>query len=183
MKVLHIMELNGSCFKLRPWKNSDEVTLINYADNPKVSAYLTNVFPSPYTAADARFWVDMQLQQQEPVISLALVIEEEVAGGIGVDFLTDIYAKNARIGYWLGEPFWGKGIMTEALALFTSYIFDHFEVMRIYAGVFGSNLASAKVLRKAGFQQEGIFKKALYKNGLYDDELIFAKLKDEYKSL
>ncbi len=56
------------------------------------------------------------------------------------------------MGYWLGEPFWGKGIMTEAVALFTAYIFDSFEVMRIYAGVFGSNPASAKVLQKAGYQ-------------------------------
>ena len=175
-----MIELNGSCFKLRPWKNGDEVTLVNYADNPKVSAYLTNVFPSPYTAADARFWVDMQLQQQEKAVSLALTIGQEVAGGIGVDFLVDIYAKNARIGYWLGEPFWGKGIMAEAVTLFTAYIFDQFDVIRIYAGVFGSNPASAKVLQKAGYQQEGVCKKALYKNGMYDDELIYAKLKDEY---
>ncbi|MGI4751643.1 MAG: GNAT family N-acetyltransferase [Janthinobacterium lividum] len=171
------MELEGSGFNLRSWKSGDEVSLLKYADNPKVSAYLENRFPSPYTAVDARFWVDTQLLQPEPVINAALVIKEEVAGGIGIILQSDIYCKNARIGYWLGEPFWGKGIMSEALALFTGYIFDQFEVRRIYAGVFGSNPASAKVLQKAGYQQEALFKKALFKNDLYDDELIFAKLR------
>ncbi len=175
-----MVELTGSCFKLRSWKIGDEVSLLKYADNPNVSRYLANIFPSPYTAADAKVWVDIQLQQTEPITNAALVIAEEVVGGIGITLQNDIYCKNARIGYWLGEPFWGKGIMAEALALFSNYIFDQFEVTRIYAGVFGNNPASAKVLQIAGYQQEGVFKKALFKNGLYDDELIFAKLKDEY---
>ncbi|MEX8547725.1 MAG: GNAT family N-acetyltransferase [Mucilaginibacter sp.] len=169
------MELNGSCFKLRSWKNGDEVSLLKYADNPNVTRYLENRFPSPYTAADAAEWVNAQLLQPKPITNAALTVGDEVVGGIGITLLTDIYCKNARIGYWLGEPFWGKGIMTEALALFTNYIFDEFDVERLVAGIFASNPASAKVLLKAGYQQEGIFKKALYKNGLYDDELIFAK--------
>ncbi len=171
------MVLDGSCFNLRSYQNGDEVSLLQYASNPKVSAHLENRFPSPYTAADARFWVQTQLLQPKPITNAALIIGEKVAGGIGITLQNDIYYKNARIGYWLGEPFWGKGIMTEALALFTDYVFDQFEVTRIYAGVFGSNTASAKVLQKAGYQQEGVFKKALFKNGLYDDELIFAKLR------
>ncbi len=168
-------ELIGSCFKLRSWKIGDEVSLLKYADNPNVSRYLGNIFPSPYTAADAKVWVDIQMLQTEPITNAALIIADEVAGGIGITLQNDIYCKNARMGYWLGEPFWGKGIMTEAVALFTAYIFDSFEVMRIYAGVFGSNPASAKVLQKAGYQQEGNFKNSLFKNGLYDDEVIFAK--------
>ncbi len=168
-------ELIGSCFNLRSWKIGDEVSLLKYADNPNVSRYLGNIFPSPYTAADAKVWVDIQMLQTEPITNAALIIADEVAGGIGITLQNDIYCKNARMGYWLGEPFWGKGIMTEAVALFTAYIFDSFEVMRIYAGVFGSNPASAKVLQKAGYQQEGNFKNSLFKNGLYDDELIFAK--------
>ncbi|MGI4020613.1 MAG: GNAT family N-acetyltransferase [Janthinobacterium lividum] len=175
-----MVELTGSCFKLCSWNNGNEVSLLKYADNQKVSLYLENRFPSPYTAADAKFWVDTQIQQTEPITNAALVVADEVVGGIGITLQNDIYCKNARIGYWLGEPFWGKGIMSEALALFTDYIFDLFEITRIYAGVFGSNPASAKVLQKAGYQQEAVFKKALYKNGLYDDELIFAKLKEEH---
>lgn len=170
-----MVESTGSCFNLRSWKIGDEVSLLKYADNPNVSRYLGNIFPSPYTAAEAKVWVDIQMLQTEPITNAALIIADEVAGGIGITLQNDIYCKNARMGYWLGEPFWGKGIMTEAVALFTAYIFDSFEVMRIYAGVFGSNPASAKVLQKAGYQQEGNFKNSLFKNALYDDELIFAK--------
>lgn len=169
--------LIGSCFKARLWQIGDEVSLQQYADNPNVAAFLTEKFPSPYTKADASFWIKLQSIQSEPATNLALTIDEKVVGGIGIELQTDIYQKNAKIGYWLGEPFWGKGIMTEALAVFTDYVFENFDIERIYAGIFSSNPASAKVLQKAGYQQEGIFKKSLYKNGLFDDELIFSKLR------
>jgi RimJ/RimL family protein N-acetyltransferase len=172
------MQLEGAGFKLRSWEKGDEVSLLRNADNPNISRYLENRFPSPYTAADAAEWVKAQLLQPKPIANAALTVNNQVAGGIGITLQTDIYCKNARIGYWLGEGFWGKGIMTEALALFTTYIFNEFDVERIYAGVFASNPASAKVLLKAGYQQEGIFKKALFKNGQFDDELIFAKLRN-----
>lgn len=171
------MQIKGSCFIIRSWQTSDEISLLQNANNPKVSVYLENRFPSPYTDADARFWVNTQLNQPTPITNAAIIIAEEVAGAIGITLQKDIYSKNARIGYWLAEPFWGKGIMTEALTVFTTYVFAKFEVERIVAGVFGSNPASAKVLQKAGYQHEGTFKKALYKNGLFDDELIFAKLR------
>ncbi|RYE33038.1 MAG: N-acetyltransferase, partial [Sphingobacteriaceae bacterium] len=145
------MQLQGSGFILRNWKIGDEASLFQNANNPKVSRFLENRFPSPYTFADAEFWVDTQTQQTEPLTNAALTIADEVVGGIEFILQNDIYCKNARIGYWLAEPFWGKGIMTEALTVFTSYIFAQFEVQRIVAGVFGSNQASAKVLQKAGF--------------------------------
>lgn len=169
------MQLNGSCFKLRSWRNNDEPSLLKNANNPKVAAYLGNRFPSPYTAADASCWIKMQSEEQKPATNLALAVEEKVIGGIGIELQTDIYCKNAKIGYWLGEHYWGKGIMTEALILFTTYVFDQFDVERIYAGVFNNNPASVKVLQKAGYVQEAMFKKALFKNGLFDDELIFTK--------
>ncbi len=171
------MQLQGSCFILRNWKHGDENSLYHNANNPKISRYLENRFPSPYTFADARFWINAHLNQPEPATNAAIIIADEVAGAIGITLQNDIYGKNARIGYWLAEPYWGKGIMTEALTVFTGYIFAAFEVERLVAGVFGSNPASAKVLQKAGFKHEGTFIKALFKNGIYDDELIFAKLR------
>lgn len=171
------MILKAADFLLREWQTGDERSLFQNANNPKVSQYLENRFPAPYTIADARFWIDAHLNQPEPITNAAIIIAGEAAGAIGITLQNDIYVKNARIGYWLAEPYWGKGIMTAALALFTSYIFAGFEVERIVAGVFGSNPASAKVLQKTGFRHEGTFKKALFKNGVYDDELIFAKLR------
>lgn len=171
------MELTGCNFRLREWQIGDEKSLFQNANNPKVSQYLENRFPSPYTIADANFWVNAHLNQPEPVANAAIIVADQVAGAIGITLQNDIYVKNARIGYWLAEPYWGKGIMTEALTVFTTYIFANFELERLVAGVFGSNKASAKVLQKAGYQHEGTFKNALFKNGVYDDELIFAKLR------
>ena len=91
----------------------------------------------------------------------------------------DVYQKSAEIGYWIGEPFWGKGIATKAVELITKYGFDELNLNRIYTGVFEYNIVSMKVLEKNGFQKEGIFKNAVLKNDKVYDEHRFYKLSRE----
>jgi [ribosomal protein S5]-alanine N-acetyltransferase len=101
-------------------------------------------------------------------------VDGKAVGGIGIHIQPDIYQKNAEMGYWLGEPFWGKGIITNAISQMVDYAFKHWSINRIFARPFGTNLASQRVLEKAGFLLEGKFEKTLYKNGEYMDELIYA---------
>ena len=82
--------------------------------------------------------------------------------------------KNMELGYFLGEPFWGKGIITEAVKQIVDYGFQHFDITRIYARPYGNNPASQKVLEKAGFTLEARIEKNIYKNGEFLDELIYA---------
>src|ERR1700745_2289142 len=105
--------LQGNGFIIRNWKSGDAISLQRNADNPKVSAFLTDRFPSPYTMEAAEFWVEMQ-QKQDPLINFAIAIDDEVVGGIGIEFREDVYRKTGLIGYWLAEHLWGKGIITEA---------------------------------------------------------------------
>lgn len=168
-----MVELKGSVFCLREWKLDDEASLVKYANNPKVSQFLSDRFQYPYTAAYAREWIAFQLQKTE-IDNLVIDIDGEVAGGIGIEFRQDIFRKTAVIGYWLGEPFWGKGIMPEALKLMINYCFETFDLVRIQAGVFENNPASMRVLQKAGFVKEGVSKKALCKGGQIYDEHVFA---------
>ena len=91
----------------------------------------------------------------------------------------DVYRESAEIGYWLGAPYWGKGIATKAVALVTHYGFETLRLNRIFTGVFSFNKASMRVLEKNGFTKEGIFKRAVVKNGITYDEHRYAKWIDK----
>jgi [ribosomal protein S5]-alanine N-acetyltransferase len=105
---------------------------------------------------------------------MAIDINGEAIGGIGIHPKDDIECKNAEMGYWLGEPFWGNGIITKAVLQMVDYGFVNFEIDRIFARPFGTNIASQKVLEKTGFVLEARFAKTLFKFGEYQDELIYA---------
>ena len=104
----------------------------------------------------------------------------QFCGIIGLIIQEDVYAKTAEIGYWLGEQFWGKGIMTKAVELMTEYGFGKLKLVRIYTGIFEYNITSMKVLEKNGYVKEGIFKKAIYKNRKTWDEHRYCKLNSTY---
>ena len=93
----------------------------------------------------------------------------------------DVYRKNMEVGYFLGEQYWGKGITSIALRKFVEYIFNTFDITRIYAPVFEYNIASQRVLKKAGFRKEAILMKSVIKNNLYHNEVLYALLKEEFQ--
>ena len=88
--------------------------------------------------------------------------------------------RSFEIGYWLGRAYWGRGIMTEAVSAVTGWLFDaHPDVVRVWAGVFAWNPASARVLEKAGYTFEARLRKSVFKDGQLGDKLIYARLRDE----
>jgi [ribosomal protein S5]-alanine N-acetyltransferase len=149
-------------FKIRSFEESDAESLAKYANNKKIWCNLKDFFPYPYTLADARFFIGL-CTSKEQMTTMAIELEGVCIGAIGFNEQSDIYRKTAEFGYWLGEPFWGKGIMTKAVKSYTSYIFDNFDIIRIHAGVFEWNAASMRVLEKAGFYKECIRKSAAVK--------------------
>jgi [ribosomal protein S5]-alanine N-acetyltransferase len=143
-------------FRLRPLQSSDAPILAKYANNPKVAANLTDAFPHPYSQDHAEAFIE-KVSEGKPVTVLAIEINGEVAGAIGLHPQTDIQRMNAELGYWLAEPYWGKGIMTEAVRQMVAYGFANLEINRIFARPFGTNLASQRLLEKAGFVLEARF--------------------------
>lgn len=117
-------------------------------------------------------------QSHSPTHIFAICINNEAIGGIGVHPQQDIHEKCIEMGYWLAEPFWGKGIMSNAVKEMIDYTFKNFDVIRLYARPFSSNIGSQKVLEKSGFTHEATLKKSIYKNGIYLDELIYSVVKD-----
>jgi len=171
------MEIQGQGFKLRNWKFDDTASLQKHADNVNVAKYLTDRFPHPYTMQDAKTWINLMLNQAEPAAVLAIDIDGAFSGAIGLEMRDDIYRKTVLLGYWLGEEYWGRGIMPQAVKLMVDYTFANFDVVRIQAGVLGNNPKSMRVLEKAGFVFEGILKSSIIKNGVILDEHIYGMVK------
>jgi RimJ/RimL family protein N-acetyltransferase len=166
------MELKLEHCTLRPYRHGDEPSLVLYANNRNVSRNMRDRFPYPYTPADAREWT-ARVSGQMPVTNFAIVVDDTAVGGIGLELGTDVHRRSAEIGYWLGEPFWGRGLATEALRAVTEYAFRTFDICRLEAGVFGWNPASARVLEKVGYTLEGRSRLAIVKDGRMGDRLLY----------
>jgi len=170
------MELKGTGFTLRGWNLNDAASLQKHADNPKISAFLMDRFPYPYTMEKAVEWVN-SLQEQHPFVNFAIDVDDQVVGGLGFELKDDVYRKTASIGYWLGEDYWGRGIMTRAVSLGVDYAFSNLDVIRIQAGILSKNPTSMRVLEKAGFIKEAVMRNAVIKNNVIMDEHLYAILK------
>ena len=165
-------------YKLRPWKMSDLESLVKNANNWEIAKYLTDKFPYPYTKESGVKFIEFA-SSAKPIHVFAIEIQGEACGGIGIHPQDDIQIKNAELGYWLAEPFWGNGIVTKAIKEMVEFGFNTFKINRIFARPFGSNIGSQRVLEKTGFVLEGKFENTIWKKGRYEDELIYAIRRDE----
>ncbi len=163
---------------LRSYRAGDKAALVAHADNKNVSRNLRDRFPHPYTPQAADGWL-RHVAAERPETSFAIASPKELVGGIGIELGEDVHHRSGEIGFWLGEPFWGRGIVTRALRAFTPWAFERYDLLRIWAGVFDSNPASARVLEKAGYTLEGRHRAAVMKDGRALDELIYARLRFE----
>ncbi len=172
------MELVDKNVQLRPLHYNDRDILAQLANNKKIWMVLRDIFPYPYTIKDAETFIDM-VKTNESMITFAIEYCHEFVGVISLIMQQDVYRKSAETGYWIGEPFWGKGIATTALELITEYGFRELKLNRIFASVFEGNEGSKRVLEKCGYKIEGVLQKAVFKNNKMLDELRFGKLRQD----
>lgn len=169
-------------WRVRSFLPTDAEAIVKYANNRHVSINLRDAFPFPYTLHDARKWL-RTTRKHHPETTWAIASSVELVGGIGVHVQRDVYSHSAEIGYWLGEPFWGEGIATAAVKAIVDHAFSHFDIVRLFAGVFEWNPASARVLEKAGFRCESRMKKAVFKDGKDIDQLMYVLLREDWQKL
>jgi len=158
---------------VRSWRPDDLGSLVANADNRNIWLNLRDRFPHPYTRRAGREFI-RQAMSQRPETMFAIAVDGEAVGGIGFSVLTDVERVSAEIGYWLGEPFWGRGIVTEALVAVTRYAIDTCRLTRVYALPFAHNKASCRVLEKAGYTIEGRLRRSAIKDGHIVDQLQYS---------
>lgn len=166
-------------FKLRPWSMEDLPSLIKYANNFNISNNMFDGFPHPYTKEDGKRFIEITEKSKDMI--LCIEVNGEAVGSAGIHLKNDVYRKNAEIGYWLAEPFWGQGIISKVTPKIVDFGFEKFGIERIYARVYGRNLGSQKVLKNCGFQFEGQFEKTIFKNGKFEDEIIYSVRRNKWK--
>jgi len=157
--------MNTTNFILREWQLSDAASLAENANNIHIWNNLRDALPHPYSEEDGKAYIEMALSQPKPATLFAIVVDEKAVGSIGIFIRTDIERISAELGYFIGEKYWNKGIMTKAIREMAAYAFATFPLHKIYATPFDFNIASQKVLQKAGFEREAILKQAAVKNG------------------
>ncbi len=167
-------------FILRPWgQPNDAEDVAFFANNPRIARNLRDVFPYPYALSDARTFIQSCVEKEGAgQLCRAIAVDGRAVGSVAVFAGSDVYRKSAELGYWLAEPYWGNGIMPEAVRRLCAEAFDVLDVVRIYAEPYVTNSASRRVLEKAGFALEGILKSSVYKNDRLIDSCIYALLRD-----
>jgi len=158
---------------VRSWRTSDADSLLRHANNRNIWLNLRDAFPHPYTKHDARAYI-RSVRERTPETTFAIAVADEAVGSIGFVLRGDVERVSAEIGYWLAEPFWGRGIATEALRALTRHAIDTHGLTRIYALPFAWNLASCRVLEKAGYILEARLRRSAIKDGQITDQMQYA---------
>ena len=166
--------------KIRKWELSDAKNLAAALSNKKVQDKLRDGLPYPYTEKDGEDFISAMLSADEnETFAFAVTVDNIAIGSVGVFRQSNIHRQTAELGYYIAEEYWGRGIMTEAVRQICAYVFDKSDIIRIYAEPFASNIASCRVLEKAGFQYEGTLRSNAVKNGAVADMKMYSLLKEE----
>ncbi|MDE7454039.1 MAG: GNAT family N-acetyltransferase [Clostridia bacterium] len=166
--------------ELRQWRVEDAESLAELLNNKKILDNLRDGLPYPYKVSDALDYIKSMLEADKNfTFAFAVVVDGKVAGSIGIFRQSNIHSKTAELGYYIGEPYWNKGIATAAVKQACDYVFKNTDIIRIFAEPFSRNVASCRVLEKAGLVYEGTLRANAVKNGIVEDMKIYAKIKAE----
>lgn len=176
------MLLRGERCVVRPWRAGDADALARHANNANVAKQLRDRFPHPYSRSDAVAFLKFTTASGVPT-NFAIEVDGEAVGGIGYVPGSDVERFSAEIGYWLGERYWGRGIVTEAVRLVTEYLFAERNLLRLFALPFADNAGSMRVLEKAGYAREAIMRSSAVKGGVPRDQALYARINDAWRGV
>lgn len=166
--------------ELRAWRREDAKDLAEALNNKKVLDNLRDGLPYPYTVEDAEaFILDMSQADSNKTFAFAIIAEGKVVESIGVFRRENIHNRTAELSYYVGEPYWGRGIGTDAVRLLCRYIFQETDILRVFAEPFSQNKGSRRILEKNGFVLEGTLRKNAVKNNRVMDMSLYALIREE----
>lgn len=167
---------------LRPLTDADSDAVFAACSNPRLTAH--TLFDTHRSVADTHTFlaayakVKYAAGEPDPFGIAFKETPGTVIGCVGARWGSQP-DRCMELGYWVAEPHWGRGIVTEAAGELVRFVFDAFEVERIQSKVFVGNDASARVLAKLGFTHEGTMRSGVFKNGVFRDVMLFARLRSD----
>ena len=149
-------------FVLRPWQRSDRERLASLLNSPSLWRYIPEGYPGPVSVDLAQDLIDISNGSPERHFVLAVEWRSQPIGQVRLQFDSSPDNDAAEISYWLGEAYQGQGLATGFVTLFTADAFAHYgNLQRVFARVLDGNVASMRVLDKAGFHAESFQATAL----------------------
>lgn len=175
------IELRTARLLLRPHTLADAPAVQRYAGDIDVSRN-TLTIPHPYPDGAAETWIEsVQKKIADGVAAVFAICEPEhgeLIGSIGLQIERE--QRRAELGYWMGKPWRGKGLTSEAASAVLDHGFGELGLERIFASHFPWNPASGRVLEKAGMQREGLLRGHALKNGARVDLHFYGILREEH---
>lgn len=171
----------GAGFVLRPWRIEDADSLAAHADNRNVWINLRSRFPRPYTPAVARSWIGRCVSGHDRGLQLAIAVDGAAVGGISVDLVTANTPRTGELGYWIGEPYWGRGIVGHAVGLVCPVAYDSLALDRLRAVVRESNAASVRLLERCGFTAQSRMRRSDRRPGSAVVEIVYIRDRDGFQ--
>lgn len=142
-------------------------------------SYIANRLPFPYTREDAIWWINMAKEHDgKDGIFRLITVDDKIVGNISVEQKSDVFGKDAEIGYLLSNENWSKGIATEAVKHICRIAFLELDIIRITGLVYEPNIASKRVLEKNNFTLEGVMRNAVIKNNNVYNLCVYGILKE-----
>jgi len=175
------VELPTPTCVVRSYEPGDAASLARNANNRKVWLKLRDRFPHPFSEADGAAYI-AHVRSRPVATSFAIAVDGLAVGGISLRVGEDVERLSAELGYWLGEEYWGRGVMSDAVTVVTRYALDHLGLIRVFALPFAPNAASCRVLEKAGYQREGVMRCSAIKDGQVLDQVLYAVVRPERHS-
>lgn len=140
---------------LRRWEDSDAENLYEYAKDPDVGPIAG--WP-PHQSVDESRDVIRTVFQGKEAYAICLKTDEQAIGAIELKLNghTDMTDRDdeCELGYWLGKPFWGQGIMPEVVKEILRHAFEEIGMTKVWVGYYEGNSKSKRVQEKAGFRYQ-----------------------------
>ncbi len=166
---------------VRKWWLSDAEDLAAALNAKSVQDNLRDGLPFPYTKKDAEAFISFALSADpNEHFMFAVTLDGRAVGSVGVSRMGNIHRFTAELGYYLAEPYWNRGIMSQAVQKVCGIVFAQSDIVRIFAEPFSRNTASCRVLEKCGFVCEGTLRANAVKNGKTEDMKMYSLLREEF---
>ncbi|MDR2917932.1 MAG: GNAT family N-acetyltransferase [Tannerella sp.] len=159
--------------KLRNINKAAPEEIQKLANNHAIAVNLRDAFPYPYTVEDAVTYLELAANGVLGHV-FGIYDNDTFVGCCSLIPQNDVYRINAEIGYWIGEPYWGRGYATDAVRQCLKFAFEELNLLRVYANIYEYNIGSMKVLEKVGFEKEAIIKSSIMKEGKIFDEHLYS---------
>ncbi|MGE5560141.1 MAG: GNAT family N-acetyltransferase [Chloroflexota bacterium] len=183
--IAETVTLTGPRVTLRVGRAEDAESIFRHANHPVIAA-MTGM-PHPYPGVEgALHWIESTWTRLAAGAELHLAItlsgEDEAIGYIGLNSINRTH-KSAELGYWIAEPYWGRGLVTEAARLLVDHGFRELGLNRIYARCRDDNRRSYRVMEKLGMKLEGVMRQEAFRDGQFLDQRHYAILRQEWPGI